>query len=84
VQVCLDAGAEPTLAGDELVALVNGSHQDWLKHPMLAERIGQRGDLFWREVTPGLEWVRVNLIDGNVQQFGALERTGLEPPLLTS
>ena len=52
---------------------------------MLAERVGQGGDLGggskWRR-----GWIRVgvDLIDGDVEQLGGLERARLEPPFLAS
>ena len=42
VELGLDAGAQPALAGDELVAHAHGPDQDRLEHAVLAERIGQR------------------------------------------
>ena len=41
----LDAGPQPPLAGDELKALTDGTHQDRLKHAMLPQRVGQRGNI---------------------------------------
>jgi hypothetical protein len=73
VKLRFDAGTEPTLAGDELVPLTDGSHQDWLEHSVLAERVSQRGDLCWRKMTAGLIRIGVDLIDGNMKQFGGLE-----------
>ena len=84
VELGLDAGPEPPFAGDELVALADGSHQDWLEHAVLAQRIRQGGNLCRREITARLIRVGIDLIDGDVEQLGALERAGLEPPLLTS
>ena len=80
----LDAGPQPPLAGDELIAIADGSHQDRLEHAVLAQRIGQRGDLGRREMAAGLVRVGIDLIDGDVDQLGSLERAGLEPSLLTT
>ena len=77
-------GAEPALAGDELVAVADGADQDRLEHPVLAERVGQGGDLGRVELAAGLERVRVDLVDGDVEQLGGLERAGLEPPFLAA
>src|SRR4029079_7912144 len=41
----LDAGAEPALARDELVAAVEAADQDRLEHSVLAQGVGERGDL---------------------------------------
>ena len=45
---------------------------------MLAERVGQRGDLGGVELAARLERVGVDLVDGEVDQLGAVERAGLE------
>ena len=84
VELGLDAGAEPTLAGDELVTLADGPHQDRLEHAVLAERVGEGGDLGGGEMTAGLIRVGVDLIDGDVEQLVGLERARLEPPFLAS
>ena len=84
MELGLDAGAEPSLAGDELVAVADGPDEDRLEHPVLAERVGQGGDLGRVELPAGLERVRVDLVDGDVEQLGRLERAGLEAPLLAS
>ena len=83
VELGLDAGAEPALAGDELVAQPDGADEDRLEHPVLAERVGQRRDLGGVELAAGLERVGVDLIDGEVDQLGRLERAGLESAFLT-
>ena len=51
---------------------------------MLAERVGQRRDLGRVELAPRLEWVGVDLIDGQVDQVGAVERAGLESAFLAA
>src|SRR5262249_39559484 len=55
VKLGLDAGAEPSFAGDELVARTDGADQYRLEHAMLPERVGQRGDLLRVELPARLE-----------------------------
>ena len=76
------AGAEPALAGDQLEPLADRPDEDRLEHAVLAERVGQRGDLVGVELPAGLERVRVDLVDGQVDQLGGLQRAGLEAALL--
>jgi hypothetical protein len=59
-------------------------HQDRLEHPMLAQRVSQGGNLGGREMAAGLVRIGIDLIDGNVKQFGGLQGTRLEPPFLAS
>ena len=84
MELGLDAGAEPALAGDELVAVADGPDEDRLEHAVLAERVGQGGDLGRVELAAGLERVGVDLVDGDVDQLGGLERARLEAPFLAS
>ena len=83
VEVGLDAGAEPTLAGDELVAQPDGPDQDRLEHAVLPERVGQRGDLRRVELAARLERVGIDLIDGDLELLGPLERSRFESAFLT-
>ena len=82
VKLGLDAGAEPSFPGDELVARTDGADQDRLEHAMLAERVGQRGDLLRVEVPAGLERVGIDLGDGDRDQLGCLERSRFESTFL--
>ncbi len=50
---------------------------------MLAERVGQRGDLRGVELAAGLERVGIDLVNGDLDQLGALVRTGFVPAFLT-
>ena len=49
---------------------------------MLADRVGQGGNLGRIEVPPGLKRVRVDPVDGQVDEVGGLERGGLESALV--
>ena len=48
--------------------------QDRLEHAVLAERVGQRGDLARVEMPAGLERIGVDLVDGDLDQLGLFER----------
>ena len=85
VELRLDAGAQPSLAGDELVAVVDRPDQDRLEHAVLAERVGQGGDLGRVELAAGLERVRVDLIDREVRSGRtASKRAGLVAPFVAA
>ena len=58
--------------------------QDRLEHAVLAERVGQRGDLARVEMPARLERVGVDLVDGDMDQLGLFERAGLEPAFLAA
>ena len=64
------------------IAVADQAHQDRLKHPVLAERVGQRGDLGGGEMPAGLERIRVDLIDGRVNQLAILRANSARSPLL--
>ena len=78
----LDARAEPALAGDQLVSRAHRPDEHGLKHAVLAERVGQTGDLARAEVPAGLEWIGVDLVDGDMDQLGLFERAGFEPTVI--
>jgi hypothetical protein len=84
MELGLDAGAEAALAGDELVSLADRPHEDRLEHPVLAERVGQGGDLGRGEMAAGLIGIGIDLIDRDVKQLAGLERSRLESPILAS
>ncbi len=52
--------------------------QDGLEHAVLSQRVGQRGDFVGVELAARLERVRVNLIDGDLDQLAGIERAGFE------
>jgi hypothetical protein len=81
VKVRFDPGAQSALTGDELEALAERADDDRLEHAVLAQGVGQAGDLGGVELAAGLERVRVDLVDGNVDQLGHFEGTWLEAPL---
>ncbi len=81
VELGLDAGAEPALAGDELVAVVDRPDEDRLDHAVLAERVGQGGDLGRVELPAGLERVRVDLVDGDVESARRRRASRARSPL---
>jgi hypothetical protein len=84
VELRLEARAEAAFAGDQLIAVVDPADDDGLEHPVLAERIGERGDLARVEALPRLERVRVDLIDGDVEQLSAVVGAGFEPAELAT
>ena len=84
VELGLDAGAEPAFAGDQLVAVADCADENRLEHAVLAERVGQGGDLGRVELAARLERVRVDLIDGDLDQLGAVERARLETAFLAA
>ena len=50
---------------------------------MLAERVGQRGDLRRVELAARLERVGIDLVDGDLDQLGAFERSRFESAFFT-
>jgi hypothetical protein len=84
VKLSFDAGAEPAFAGDELVALADGTDQDRLKHAVLPQRVGERRDLSGLKDAAWLERVGVNLIHRDFEQFVRVEGAGLEATFFTA
>ena len=80
----LDAGLQPSFARDELVAIIDGADDDGLQDTVLADRLGERGDLLGIEDTPRLERIRVDPGDQKPLEVGRLERSGLGSSLLRS
>ena len=78
MELGLDAGTQPALAGDQLVSRARCPDQDRLEHAVLAQRVGQRGDLARVELPARLERIGVDLIDGDLDQLGLFERAGFE------
>ena len=58
--------------------------QDRLEHAVLAQRVGQRGDLARVELPAWLKRIGVDLIDGDLDQLGLFERAGLEPAFIAA
>ena len=50
---------------------------------MLAQRVGQRGDLLRVELAARLERVGIDLIDGDLDQLARLERARFESAFFT-
>ncbi len=79
VKLGLDAGAQPALAGDQLVAQAHGSltRTGWSMPCWRSESASEAISLALK-LAARLERVGVDLIDGDLDQLGLFERAGLK------
>ena len=83
MEMGLDARAKPPLSGDELEARSRRADEDRLEHAVLAERLGQRRNLIRIEVATGLERIGIDLVNGDLDELGALVRPRFESTFFT-